>query len=133
MREDAFENGHLVPVTEIDEAIYCEEPKVFEEETSDNLAMAALIRLLVIIIDAEKPRLTAYQIADSLNALALVGGITGTQIAKKFGVSKQDYEQGRDRVAERIMVNCQTRRMKSAKASESYSLSNFRNIKKTHE
>lgn len=128
---DAYENGQLVPVTEIDELIYSESPKVYEDEpeSKDELAMAALLRLLVVIIDADKPRLTAYQIADSLNALSLIGGITGTEIAKRFGVSKQDYEQGRDRVAEKLCVSFQTRRMKCAKASKSYSLSNYRKPK----
>lgn len=136
-----YENGKKVisvePVYSIDELdsdtrhdMASQEPDVYRnEDESEAKAVTAITRLLLLIIDAERPRFVAYQIADSVGALALIGGTSGAEIAKKFGVSRQDYEQQLDSVREKLGLNTHTRRQKNESASETYKMTNFKNTK----
>jgi hypothetical protein len=86
-----------------------------EETAAHDYAKNALMRVLLLVIDSDRPRLAAYQVADAFGMLSAIGGISGAEIAKKFGISREAYEQGKDRVRESLQSTCQTRGMKKTR------------------
>jgi hypothetical protein len=80
-----------------------------------------------ICLAASKPGMAVYQIAF---ATGMTMGITetGPQIAKRFGVSKQDFQQGVDRFAERLNLR-KNRAMRSGEAKEKFSKTHYRKMK----
>lgn len=92
--------------------------------------MAEAIReAMMLVADHCKPRLAAYQLLYACGFCAFTGG-SSMSIAKRFGMSKQAFEQDAERllasIKERIRKNPLE---KKPEASATHALTNHRNTK----
>jgi hypothetical protein len=94
------------------------------EERADAIRAEAINRVLEFIITAENPALEAHRIALA-GGLGLILGINGSDVAKKFGITKQAVQQGVDRFCKEVGLR-KTRAMRDEDAREKMSNSNYR-------
>lgn len=101
------------------------EAEVRKFKSEINLARAdATKKILLLMIDAALPRRAAYQIAYAAGMGAMVGG-SASSIARRFGTSKEAFEQEGDRLLASLDIR-KNALMKSTEAAKTYSKTNYR-------
>lgn len=101
--------------------------ELVEEQLVEELNKAkaeAVLKVLTIIIDSEKPRRAAYQMAYAGGMGAICKG-SASKVAKAFGMSRQAFEQE----GERLLASLEIRKNpleKKSEASATYSGTNYR-------
>jgi len=83
--------------------------------------------LLGLILEASKPRMVAHQLVWGTGMTAL-DGAGSTELGKKYGVSKQAFEQGALRICEKLSLRM-TRNMRSEEAKDTMRKRNYRKVK----
>jgi hypothetical protein len=90
-------------------------------------AATKIAALLTIILEAKQPRMVAHQIIWA-TGMTLLDGAPITALAKKYGVSKQAFEQGAMRVCEKLNLR-PCRNMRDETARKHMSERNYRRTK----
>ncbi|HWN09736.1 MAG TPA: hypothetical protein VNO50_10795 [Pyrinomonadaceae bacterium] len=81
-------------------------------------------KLLSVIIQSKKPGLAATQLAFAAG-LYVTASVTGPELAKKHGISKEAFQQGVERLREELGLR-QTRTMRDQKARDTMRQTNYR-------
>lgn len=94
-------------------------------ERSSALRCAVKISCLIaLIIEAKQPRMVAHQLMWA-TGMTTMDGEPGAQLAKRYGVSKQAFQQGADRICEKLELK-PCRNMRDEKARQNMSKRNYR-------
>lgn len=97
------------------------------EETAMQLRAEGMDAVLSILLGAANPRLAAAQLAFAGGLHAQIGE-SGPQIAKRFGITKQAFQQGVEEFRKRLGLR-KTRTMRSDEARARMASSNYRQRK----
>ena len=88
-----------------------------------------LVKLLSLILSSKKPGLRAAQVAFAVG-LYVTAEKSGTELAREFGISKEAWQQGVERVREELGLR-QTRTMRDPAARATMRSSNYRRRRMT--
>lgn len=83
-----------------------------------------LVKVISLIVGCKKPGLRAVQIAFAAG-LYFTSEISGSELAKQFGISKEAFQQGVEKVRSELGLR-QTRTMRGAAARDAMRRSNYR-------
>lgn len=92
-------------------------------------ACAAVSSVLAVVLDAERPKLVASQIAAGVG-MFLLEGVSEQVLADRFGISRQAFQQGKKRLMKELDLKRPTRAMK--RNPKVYSGTNYRPPKKEY-
>jgi|SRR5215211_3319077 len=95
-------------------------------EREDAIRAETIVRTIEFIITSDNPSLETHAIALA-GGLGVLLGLTGSDVAEKFGVSKQSVQQRVKRFCKAVGMR-KTRAMRDDEAREKMSNSNYRPI-----
>lgn len=94
------------------------------ERVSATKTASKMAALISIFLESQNPRMIAHQIVWA-TGMTLLDGAPITELAAKYGVTKQAFEQGAFRVCEKLDLR-PCRNMRDKNARETMSKRNFR-------
>ena len=101
--------------------------KCFVDQISAIKAATKIAALLHLMLESKQPRMVAEQIVWA-TSMDLLGGASISVLAKKYGISKQAFEQGALRICAELSLR-PTRHMRSGSAKQNMSNRNYRKVK----